>query len=135
MFWASEGGLYLGKKQQLKQVENCSVIPWSSYDTHHTFKPVMIREVLTVLSLFTNFFNDQATFGPFTIKFENTNECSCIFRVWIQLHISIHYQSNFVKNSKLHKKGSCLFARFSGPISYNELIKGVKLISKLCLNS
>ena len=35
----------------------------------------MIREVQRVLSLFSNFFNDDTTFEPFPTRFENTNEC------------------------------------------------------------
>ena len=35
--------LILGEKQRLKQVENCSMIPWPSFDTHQTYKRAMIR--------------------------------------------------------------------------------------------
>ena len=51
--------LILGEKQRLKQVENCSMIPWPSFDTHQTYKHAMIREVLKVLSSFCNFFTDE----------------------------------------------------------------------------
>ena len=48
--------LNLGEKQWLKQVESCFMIPWSSFDTHQTYKRALIREVLWVLSLFYVFF-------------------------------------------------------------------------------
>ena len=35
--------LILGEKQRLKQVENCSMIPWPSFDTHQTYKRAMKR--------------------------------------------------------------------------------------------
>ena len=35
--------LILCEKQRLKQVENCSMIPWPSFDTHQTYKRAMIR--------------------------------------------------------------------------------------------
>ena len=69
--------LILGEKQRLKQVENCSMIPWPSFDTHQTYKRTMIREVLRVLSLFCNFFNDVATFGAVITRFKDTSECCC----------------------------------------------------------
>ena len=70
--------LILGEKQRLKQVMNCSMIPWPSFDTHQTYKRAMIREVERVLSLFSNFLNDDTTFEPFPTRFDNTNEYFCI---------------------------------------------------------
>ena len=72
------GHLILGGKQRLKQVENYSMIPWASFDTHQTYKRAMIKEVLRVLSLFSNFFNDNTNFEPFSARYKNTTECFCI---------------------------------------------------------
>ena len=69
--------LILGEKQRLKQVENCSMIPWPSFDTHQTYKPAMIRQVFKVMSLFCNFFNDETTFGTVSTRFKDTNKCYC----------------------------------------------------------
>ena len=113
--------LIQGGKQQLKQVENYFMIPWPSFDTHQTQKRAMIREVERVLSLFSNFYNDDTTFEPFPTRFENTNEYFCIVQ-GINTTISKHYQSKIVKNSNFYKPGFCLFARFSGFISHSELI-------------
>ena len=69
--------LILAEKQRLKQVKNCSMIPWPSFDTHKTHKCAMIREVSRVLSLFYNFFNDKTTFGPVSTRFKDTNKSYC----------------------------------------------------------
>ena len=108
--------LILGGKQRLKQVKSCFMIPQPSFDTHQRYKHAMIREVLRVLSLFCNFFNDEATFRPVSKRFKDTNECN--FNVLgINTTISIHYQSKFVKKSKSYTHGLCLLARFLRPIS------------------
>ena len=113
--------LILGEKQRLKQVESCFMIPWASFDTHQRYKRAMIREVLRVLSLFCNFFNDEAIFEPVSKRFENTNQCYC--NVWgINTTISIHFQSKFVKKSKFYKHGLCLLARVSRPISHSAIV-------------
>ena len=57
--------LILGGKQRLKQLDNYSMIPWPSFDTHQTYKRAMIREVQRDLSLFSNFFNDDTTLNLF----------------------------------------------------------------------
>ena len=69
--------LILGEKQRLKQIEKCSLIPYPSSNTHQAYERAMIREVLRVLSLFYNFFNDKTTFGPISTRFKRTNKSYC----------------------------------------------------------
>ena len=65
------GITYLKQQQQQQQ-------PWPFFDTHQTYKRAMIREVERVLSLFSNYYNDETTFEPFPTRIENINECFCI---------------------------------------------------------
>ena len=108
--------LILGEKQRLKQVENCSMIPWPSFDTHQTYKCTMIRVILWVLSLFCNFFNDETNFGPVSTIFKNTSECYCNIQ-GIKTTISTHYQSKFVKNSKFKNQDYVSLQGFGAHLS------------------
>ena len=65
--------LILGEKQPLKQIKSCFIIPGPSFDTHHTYK-IFIKELLRILSLFCNFFNDGTTFGPVSTRFKDKNK-------------------------------------------------------------
>ena len=105
--------LILGEKQRLKQVENCSMIPWPSFDTHQTYKPAMIRQVFKVMSLFCNFFNDETTFGTVSTRFKGTNKSYCNIQ-GINTIISTYFQSRFVKNPKFCKQVYVSLQGFQG---------------------
>ena len=99
------------------------MIPLPSFDTYHTYKRAMIREVLRVLSLFCNFFNEVTTFGPVFTRLKDTNECDCNVQ-GIKTTISTNFQSKLIKNSKFSKQGLCLLARLLWPISHSVMELG-----------
>ena len=77
--------LIFGRKQRLKQVESCFMIPWPSLDTHQTYKRAMIREVLRVLSLFYNFLIIKPPLDLFPQDLKILKSVDVKFRVSTQL--------------------------------------------------
>jgi len=79
--------------QRLKQIKKCSLIPYTSSNTHQIYERAMIREVLRVLSLSYNFSIIKPTLDLFSQGLKIQIRVIVMFRVSTQLFLPITSQN------------------------------------------